>query len=133
MNIYTTHQVSGHKRGSKIGVPTINLQVPTHFVYEHGIYAGKIGLVRVGAAARTWYPAAIHFGFKPTFDELDIALEVNIIDTEPQNIISYNQGSIQVYLTERIREIVKFDTPALLVEQIQKDIARIRSLLRDDK
>ncbi|MEI7653191.1 MAG: riboflavin kinase [bacterium] len=133
MNIYTTHQVGGHKRGLKMGVPTINLQVPTHFDYEHGIYAGKIGLVRVGAAARTWYPAAIHFGFKPTFDEDDVTLEVNIIDTEPQNIIPYDPGNIQVCLTKRIREIVKFDTPTFLVEQIQKDIALIRSLLRDDK
>jgi FAD synthase len=116
-----------------MGVPTINLLVPTHFEYEHGIYAGKIGLVRASAAARTWYPAAIHFGFKPTFDEDDVTLEVNIIYAEPQNIIPYDPTNIQVCLTKRIREILKFDTPTLLVEQIQKDVALIRSLLRDDK
>lgn len=131
MKMFITHQVNGHKRGSKMGVPTINLLVPSDFGYEYGIYAGKIGLVETTTHKKTWYPAAIHFGMKPTFDEDDVTLEVNIIDTEPQNIVAYNPKSIEIALQSRIREVLKFETTEALIAQIKLDISVIRSRLQD--
>ncbi len=131
MKTFITHQVNGHKRGSKMGVPTINLFVPSDFEYKHGIYAGKIGLVETATNKKMWYPAAIHFGMKPTFDEDDVTLEVNIIDTEPQSIVTYNPKSIEIALQSKIREVLKFDTTEALITQIKLDISIIRSRLQD--
>lgn len=133
MKVYKTYQVGGHKRGTKLGVPTINLQVPPAFDYEYGIYAGRIGLASIHTNVCTWYPAAIHFGCKPTFAETDVTLEINIIDIEPQTIIQYNPKNIHFCLIKKIREILSFDTPAQLVKQIHVDISHIRSLLQGDK
>ncbi|MEI6326991.1 MAG: riboflavin kinase [Candidatus Roizmanbacteria bacterium] len=133
MKLFSTHQVSGLGRGKKILVPTINVAIPPDFGYKHGIYAGYILLTDTKTGETKQYPAAIHYGPKPTFTDQDISLELNIIDVEPQNIISYDPARISFAMISYIRPVQAFvDAPSLL-RQIGLDIQNIRNVLSGDQ
>ncbi len=129
MKTYSTSQVQGYGRGAKLLVPTINLKIPPYFAYAHGIYAGYITLVESKTATQHRYPVAIHFGPKPTFPDDDISLEANIIDLEPQKIISYRRDSIYISLVSFVRPIIKFADVQSLLHQIHTDIQNIKQVL----
>ena len=110
--------VRGAKRGGTLGFPTANLEASEELYPKTGVYAVEV----------TWHEQRFNglanVGLNPTFSPgraqqgKPISLEVYILNFS-QNIYG---DEIQVAFKRRIRDEVRFDSPARLVDQIQKDI-----------
>lgn len=122
MNMFFRSEVVGGKRlGRTIDFPTANLLVDAEAMPRVGVYA-----------ARAWfagreYMAMAYVGARPTVVENGkLSLEVNIIDFDQA---LYGQV-LEVELVEFIRGEQRFDSLALLREQILLDKQKIMSVLR---
>jgi len=110
--------VEGAKRGQTLGFPTANLEISDELYPQTGVYA-----VDVEWNHQRFYGVA-NVGFNPTFSsgqteqEGRFSLEVYILNFS-QEIYS---EEIQVNFKKRIRDEIRFDSPSLLIHQIQKDI-----------
>jgi riboflavin kinase/FMN adenylyltransferase len=110
--------VKGAKRGETLGFPTANLETSDELYPRPGVYA-------VGV---TWhqhhFDGLANVGSNPTFSSAQtqnanpISLEVYILNFS-QNIYG---DEIQVTFKRRIRDEVRFDSAAHLIDQIRKDI-----------
>lgn len=109
---FVARVVTGDARGRTLGAPTINVQV-VDFPQEvvPGVYAAAVEL------NRTWVPAALHYGQRPTFGA-SFSAEFHVID----QVVDQAPAQLTVRLLQRIRDIKKFDTPELLRAQITADI-----------
>ena len=111
--------IHGDGRGQKIGIPTANIEYPKDKVIPaNGIYA-----------AWTWvddrkYMSAVNIGINPTFtpDKQTPNVEAYILDFN-QDIYGKD---VMIEFAARLRDELKFDSIKALVEQIQRDIARVR-------
>ena len=110
--------VEGAKRGQTLGFPTANLEISDELYPKPGVYAVEVewrqqrlnGLANVGT--NPTFSSAQNGKGKP------ISLEVYILNF---NRDIYGQ-EIQVNFKRRIRDEVRFESSALLIEQIKKDI-----------
>ena len=115
--------IHGDGRGQKIGIPTANIEYPKDKVIPaNGIYA-----------AWAWaddrkYKSAVNIGINPTFtpDKQTPNVEAYLLDFS-QDIYGKN---VKIEFVMRLRDELKFDSVKALVEQIQKDIANVREILR---
>jgi len=110
--------VEGAKRGQTLGFPTANLEISDELYPKPGVYAVEVewhqqrfdGLANVG-----WNPTFLP---QKMWEGKPLSLEVYILD--------FNQDvygeEIQVSFKRRIRDEIRFDSPAQLIQQIQKDI-----------
>ncbi|HEY9152700.1 MAG TPA: bifunctional riboflavin kinase/FAD synthetase [Anaerolineales bacterium] len=113
----------GDGRGGKIGIPTANIEYPKDKVIPaNGIYA-----------CWAWvddrkYMSAVNIGINPTFtpDKSTPNVEAYILDFS-QDIYGKD---VAVEFVARLRDELKFDSVKALVEKIQKDIAKVRKMLR---
>lgn len=105
--------IHGDKRGRKIGFPTANLKAehPNKVIPKNGVYAVK---VRVGG---NWYGGMMNIGYRPTFDKIELRLEVNIFEFDED---IYGQ-TIQVRFLKRLRDEIKFSGIDELVAQLARD------------
>ena len=102
----------GAARGATIGFPTANLESIPNQVPGFGVYAG-----RAHWSGRDW-PAAVHVGPNPTFEEKEVKFEVHLIGFEGN---LYGQV-LEVDIMERLREMQTFDSTAALQKQLQHDV-----------
>ena len=110
--------VEGAKRGQTLGFPTANLEISDELYPKTGVYAVEV----------TWHQrhfnALANVGLNPTFtrgqagNDKPFSLEVYILNFS-QSIYG---DEIQVDFKRRIRDEVRFESPARLVDQIRKDI-----------
>ncbi len=108
----------GAGRGAKIGFPTANLSAVDTLLPALGVYAGR------AIVGNAFYPAAINLGPSPTFGDAMIRVEVHLIGfTETL----YNQP-LEVDFLARLRDIRPFESPAALVEQLNRDIDQAKQL-----
>jgi riboflavin kinase/FMN adenylyltransferase len=112
--------VAGAGRGRDLGFPTANLRTwPRLLLPGRGIYAGRAEVDGVT------YVAAISVGTNPTFG------------TEPLHAESYLLGfdgdllgrPMAVEFWCYLRDEIRFDTPAALVEAMREDVRRTRALV----
>ncbi|HUY06698.1 MAG TPA: riboflavin kinase [Acidimicrobiales bacterium] len=114
--------VSGDHRGRELGFPTANVlgdeSVP---LPDEGVYAGY-----VTREQGTVYVAAISIGHRPTFyDETGTCLvEAHLLDFDGD---LYGER-LRVEITEQVRDQRRFETVEELVDQIRRDVARVRLL-----
>lgn len=108
----------GVARGATIGFPTANLESISNLVPGLGVYAGQTHW-----AGRDW-PAAIHVGSNPTFEENEVKFEVHLIGFEGD---LYGQ-TLEVDIIERIREVQTFDSKESLQEQLRHDVQQVAQL-----
>jgi riboflavin kinase/FMN adenylyltransferase len=110
--------VEGDARGRELGMPTANVvPEPVALVPAAGIYAG---------AARG-HPAAISVGVRPTFEQAGALLvEAYLLDFEGE---LYGQ-TLRLSFLERLRDEVRFESADELVEQMRRDVERVRELSR---
>jgi len=123
---FITKQIKGHGRGKLLGFPTVNLAVPRDFDLVDGIYA--VWVIIEG----TRFRGAMHWGPIPTFDEKVKSLEVFILGLGEHELSHADITRIFVEPVERIRDIMKFDSVDALTRQMEKDVARVRSLLKEE-
>lgn len=110
--------VRGTQKGKQLGFPTANISVnDSHkLIPANGVYAVKIEV------DDHWYYGMCNIGYKPTFQELPLTIEVYIFDFD-KNIYDKN---IRVAFVNFIREEMKFDSSELLIAQVKEDEKTIR-------
>jgi riboflavin kinase / FMN adenylyltransferase len=109
----------GAGRGRVLGFPTANLQRIETLIPADGVYAGTLST----DTAR--WPAAIHIGPNPTFQDGERKVEAHLLDFSGD---LYGQ-SAELEFLHRVRETRRFADQAELQAQLQTDVARVRELL----
>ena len=112
--------VAGERRGRTIGAPTANLEVwPEQLIPGNGVYA-------------TWarfngetLPAATNIGLRPTFAGDAVTVEAHLLDFDRD---IYGER-LELTFEKRLRPERKFSSLDELRQQIQADIAAVRSSL----
>jgi riboflavin kinase/FMN adenylyltransferase len=110
--------VQGAKRGQTLGFPTANLEISDELYPKAGVYAVTV----------EWHQQRFNglanVGWNPTFPPEKMG-EGKLISLEVY-MLNFNQDvygeEIQVSFRRRIRDEIRFDSPAQLIQQIQKDI-----------
>jgi riboflavin kinase/FMN adenylyltransferase len=113
--------VPGDGRGRTIGVPTANLALGAGLlVPARGVYAVRVGLdgQRFGGVA--------NIGVRPTFGGDDEVVEVHLFDVD----LDLYGRELTVDFVAHIRNERRFDGIDELVDQIRRDIATARDLLK---
>ncbi|MCU1372823.1 MAG: riboflavin kinase/FMN adenylyltransferase, partial [Actinomycetia bacterium] len=113
----------GDQRGRELGFPTANVAVPDDIqLPADGIYAGWY--VRPDG---TEHPAAISLGRRPTFyeDQPYSLLDAHLLDFSGD---LYGEGA-SVRFVAHLRGEKRFDAVEALVEQIGRDVTRVREVL----
>ncbi|PVX45677.1 riboflavin kinase/FMN adenylyltransferase [Flavobacterium sp. 103] len=103
----------GKQLGRTIGFPTANLKLEENFklIPKNGVYIVK------SIINSKMVLGMMNIGFNPTVDGKNQTIEINYFDF---NEDLYDQ-KITVSILERIRSEEKFDSVALLKEQLEKD------------
>jgi riboflavin kinase/FMN adenylyltransferase len=116
----------GAGRGAKIGFPTANLGAIDTLLPAQGVYAGRARLAEasrdVDGPGATTYPAAINLGPSPTFGDPTSRVEIHMIGLDEP---LYGQP-LEVDFLARLRDIRPFDSPAALIEQLTRDVQRVK-------
>jgi len=112
--------IHGDKRGRTIGFPTANMNIGKYLRPTYGIYA-----VRVRLPDGRVLDGAANLGIRPTFDPPKELLETYIFDFAES---LYGQ-TIEIELIEKLRDEQKFDSLDGLIEQMDADVAKARTIL----
>lgn len=117
----TGEVVSGRHAGREMGICTANLKVDTvRIVPADGVYAAW------AVVEGKRYQAAVSVGVPVTFDDAtESTIEAHLLDFEGD--IYGKQLTLQ--FVERLRPMIKFDSPQDLLVQIQEDVTRTRTIL----
>lgn len=103
---------SGHKIGRQLSFPTANIVIPSDkLLLANGVYSG------ITIIGNDKYPCIINIGSRPTYNDISIKVEVHIINFHAD---LYNQ-TIKVEFTKFLRNIIKFDNPEQLKNQLERD------------
>lgn len=109
----------GKGRGRILDYPTINLKTsPEKLLPEEGVYSTKVQI------QDNEYFGMLHIGAKPTFGDSSHSIEVHLFDMDLDLIDS----RVCLFVESWIREVRKFDTPALLKDQLGIDEKKIKQM-----
>ena len=111
--------VTGHGRGVELGFPTANLKPEKELLPPPGIYAA----FAFGEGNR--YLTALNIGAKPTFADYTFTFEAHLLDFSGD----LRGKRLDIRFVEKLRDIIKFDSPEKLKKQIAADIERTRTIL----
>jgi riboflavin kinase/FMN adenylyltransferase len=111
----------GFQRGRTIGFPTANLRPRTDLLLPNGVYAVFVDI------DGTHVPGVANVGMNPTFAGKTRTIEAHLFDFSAD---LYGMR-IRVHFIERLRGEQKFPSIQALVQQIQEDARRARTLLSE--
>src|SRR3972149_11774757 len=112
--------VKGKGIGTKIGYPTINLEVPVKkLLPKKGVYGAEAEM------ANKKYYGMMYSGRKLTLAEESLSLEINLFDCHEDEV----PDELIVYLHKWIRGEMKFESLKGLQTQLREDEKKIRQLL----
>jgi riboflavin kinase/FMN adenylyltransferase len=114
--------VKGHGIGSQQTVPTLNLKPPAGQIIPRGVYITE---TVEPSSGRIW-PSITNAGTRPTFDGAELTVETFLL--APLDGLSPSR--IQVRFRRFIRNEQYFADPALLKQQIMRDVTRARAFWR---
>jgi len=104
----------GRMMGKKIGFPTCNIDIKNYIKAKLGVYAVKVKINNI----RKNYKGIANLGYRPTFNQKKILLEVNIFNFSGN---LYNK-KLSVEFLKFIRGEKKFNGVDDLRSQIKKDL-----------
>jgi riboflavin kinase/FMN adenylyltransferase len=115
--------IHGDHRGRRIGFPTTNIEYPAQKALPaNGIYAcwARLGSER--------FAAAVNIGLRPTVrdDQKVPNLEAYLLDFDRE----IHGATLQLDFVERLRDELKFPSLDALIEQMHKDVAKTREILK---
>jgi len=113
--------VKGKSRGKGLGFPTANLKLVNELFPKPGIYVVNV------AYGDHIYKGVANIGFKPTFKDQTLSVEIYILDFDKD---IYDED-LRVSFVERLRDEKAFRGPDELVEQIKKDVEKARDVLKE--
>ena len=113
--------VPGAQRGRELGYRTLNLPSPParKLLPPEGVYAVK-AQTHLGC-----FGGMMNLGGRPTFGETDRALEVHLFDADGD----WYGRTVRIDFVARLRDTVRFESPAALVAQLRRDEAESRRAL----
>jgi riboflavin kinase / FMN adenylyltransferase len=97
-------------RGRDLGFPTANIEI-NDLDLEDGLYLAKAWI------GKEEHKALAFIGMNKTFNETDRRAEIYILDFN-EYIYSHE---LEVETIKKIRDVIKFETPEKLIEQMKKD------------
>jgi riboflavin kinase/FMN adenylyltransferase len=119
-NFYIEGQVKeGERRGRQIGFPTANLDTDWDILPKVGVYAT---LANVNG---TKHQSITNIGYRPTFGHNGLLIETHIFDFNED----IYKKRMKVEFVDRVRDEQKFNGPEALVEQIKRDVERVKEIL----
>lgn len=107
--------VHGRGLGSRLKVPTANLQTPNELIPRRGVY------VTILTADDRAYKGVTNIGFRPTVNPEEgaaLSIETHVLDSNPE---LYGK-QVKLEFLIRLRDERRFAGQAALVEQIHRDI-----------
>src|SRR6056297_2832555 len=110
MKSFKSRIIRGLGVGSRIGLPTINLD-PQDLDLEFGVYRGEI------LFKKKKEKCLIHFGPRKSFGG-EVSLEV----LAPEKLDIKTGEDVLVEIGKKIREIKKFQSVQALKKQVEKDL-----------
>ena len=108
----------GRRIGKKLGVPTCNIDIKNYVIAKPGVYSVR---VKVNNSNKIFKGIA-NLGYRPTFGEKKILLEVNLFNFSGN---LYNK-SLNVSFYNFIRSEKKFNDHQDLIKQIEKDLKQAK-------
>jgi len=111
--------VEGFQRGREMNYPTANVDPGRQITPCDGVYAGA---ARVDSKQ---YAAAISIGDQPTFAGVERTIEAFLLDVDA----CFYDKTMTLDFAARLRDQVKFDSPAELTQQMRKDVERVREII----
>lgn len=111
----------GAGRGAALGVRTANLTTANEILPQDGVYVTEAVLDGVA------HPSVTNVGSRPTFADQAFAVEAHLLEGGGD---LYGKA-IELRFLTRLRQELRFETPAALVEQIRRDIDRARAHFRE--
>ncbi len=109
----------GKGRGKTLDYPTINLNTPPgKLLPKDGVYSAKVEIKEKD------YCGMLYVGAKPTFGDSSRSVEVHLFDMDQDTI----DPEVHLFVESWIREPQKFDTPALLKDQLRADEKKIKEM-----
>lgn len=116
--------MKGDGRGKGLGFPTANIipDYPDKIIPGIGSYAATVEF-KDGSV----YSGMLNIGNNPTFNCNKVTIEMNIFDF---NKDIYDE-IVTVEFYQKIRDVVKFDSPQSLVGQLKQDEQNVREFFKD--
>jgi riboflavin kinase/FMN adenylyltransferase len=112
---------AGAQMGRQLGFPTANISPePNKLVPALGAYSGRVH------AAEGDFVAALSVGYRPTFGGTELKVEAFLLDFEGD----LYQRRLELRFVRWLHADIKFATPAELVQQLKKDVADTRRIVR---
>ena len=104
----------GRQQGKKIGFPTCNIDVKDYVISKPGVYAVKVKRKN----SNKYLKAIANLGYRPTFNQKKILLEVHIFNFSGNLYNKY----LSIEFTKFIRKEKKFKNVNQFRKQIQSDL-----------
>jgi len=104
----------GRQQGKKIGFPTCNIDIKDYVIAMPGVYAVKVNKKNSKKSLK----AIANLGYRPTFNQNKILLEVHIFNFSGNLYDKY----LSVEFTKFIRKEKKFNNVNQLRKQIKSDL-----------
>ena len=108
----------GRKIGRKIGFPTCNIDIKDYVIAKPGVYAVK---VQIGKNKK-YFKGVANLGYRPTFNQKKILLEVNIFNFKGN---LYNKYLVIDFI-KFLRSEKKFKDISHLKKQINLDLKKAK-------
>lgn len=112
--------VEGERRGRQIGFPTLNIDSDWDILPKVGVYATRVYFDDERKESIT------NVGYRPTFGQNGLLIESHLFDYSGD---AYGKR-VRVEFVQRVRDEQKFDGPDALVEQIKKDVIKVKEILK---
>ncbi len=100
----------GRRMGKKIGFPTCNIDLNDYIIAKPGVYAVKISIEK----ARKTLKGIANLGYRPTFNQKKIILEVNIFN--------FNRNLYNKKLTVQFIKFIRAERKFKGIDQLRKQI-----------
>ena len=104
----------GRQQGKKIGFPTCNIDIADYVIAKPGVYSVKVNQKNIKKSLK----AIANLGYRPTFNQKKILLEVHIFNFSGNLYDKY----LSVEFVKFIRKEKKFNSANQLKKQIEKDL-----------
>ena len=108
----------GKQLGKKIGFPTANIDIKDYVLASTGVYAVRVKKL----GSNNYFKGIANLGFRPTFNEKKILLEVHLFNFSGNLYNKY----LTVEFLKFIRKEKKFKNIKQLGNQIKKDLLKAK-------
>ena len=128
---FSSYTIQGLAIGRTIGFPTINLSIPKHFPYQHGVYSVFLIINKIHLKG------IFYFGPRYLEDNMGITLEAHILfkDKKDENALKQITPKTKISFTIKdfIRPPRKISSKQELKKFITKDIHILTNIPVDNK